>query len=176
MRLVLDYIFTHATTVSMNSPFSSYKDKSLPRNYAEIFDPKDYECKDSLELESYAHNLRNYLLGLLAQKPFPEFLFNKLEKRLDGITSILQSRSSASGVLNKEQATKRMEVLSQRLDGAPATSTSTRIDLVSSRPAKKRKIEPVYVNDVKKSMEALRSLKKSYSDSESTLTVEEEED
>ena len=119
----------------------------LPKNYADEFVAADYEHKDSVELESYARNLRNKLLEYLSQKPFPAFLFEKLEKRLDGLTSILQKRSVVRSVLSAEQATKRLSILSARLDPAvPATSRSMGAD---GPQLKKRKFG--YLDDVNKS-------------------------
>lgn len=153
-----------------NSPFGSPSDVKtpLPRNYAEAFNPEDYECKDSIELESYARNLHNYLMSLLKQTPFPAFLFEKLEKRLDGITSILQKRSSASSVSNKEDAMRRLQTLSSRIDNATVQASP------ASPPLKKRRIEAPCISSVRKDMEELRRLKRSYSDS--TQPVEEEEE
>lgn len=155
-----------------HSPFGSPADvkQPLPRNYAEAFNPEDYECKDSIELESYARNLHNYLMGLLKQQPFPAFLFEKLEKRLDGITSILQKRSSASTALNKEAASSRLQALAAKLDSATVETESL------PPPVKKRRVEAPCIKDVKESMAELRRLKRSYSDSQSTQPVEEEEE
>jgi hypothetical protein len=154
------------------SPFGSPSDVKapLPRNYSDAFNPEEYECKDSIELESYARNLHNYLMGLLKQTPFPAFLFEKLEKRLDGITSILQKRSSASTALNKDTAMDRLQKLSSRIDNATAIPEPT------PPPLKKRRIEAPCISDVKRDMDELRRLKRSYSDSQSTQPVEEEEE
>lgn len=164
----------------MNSPFNTPQRNPLPRNYAEIFDPKDYECKDSIELESYARNLHNYMMSLLEQPRFPEFLFDKLEKRLDGVTSILQKRSAASGVFNKDKAKKRLQELSERMDNAvvppPVFLAPGSMYLDNKQPAKKRKIESPCISEVKKNMDSLRQLKRSYSDSQSTQPLDEEEE
>lgn len=165
-------------TVNMNSPFGYLNNtpaKPLARNYSETFDPQEYEAKDSIELESYARNLHNYLNSLLTQEPFPAFLFEKLEKRLDGITCILAKRCAASGALNKAKAKARLETLGQRLEPVsvpvdlPPTTPRSMID-VKGHPPKKRKLD--CVREVKEDMDALRSLKDSYS----TQEVEEEED
>lgn len=153
-----------------NSPFGSPSEvkPTLQKNYGDAFNPEEYECKDSIELESYARNLHNYLMTLLKQTPFPAFLFEKLEKRLDGITSILQKRSSASTALNKDQAMSRLQAISSRIE------TATAIPEPSQPPLKKRRTEAPCIKDVKKDMDELRRLKRSYSDS--TQEVEEEED
>src|ERR1700760_542102 len=136
----------------MESPFSSplltqqsYARPPLPRNYSETFNAADYEKKDSIELESYARNLHNYLQTLLPQNPFPANLFDKLEKRLDGITSILQSRSLASGVLSRDAAKKKLERLGNRLESTapvlPTLLTPQGMNDDKKHPAKKRKLD-----------------------------------
>lgn len=167
----------------MNSPFGSPSEPRPPplqRNYADVFKPEDYECKDSVELESYARNLRNYLITLLSQEPFPQFLFDKLEKRLDGITTILLKRSVANHVLDKKGAQARLNALDRRLETIqPILSASTcpqGMRDVNPAPLKKRKADPEHVQEVRKEMQALRDLKKSYSDSQSTEPVDDEEE
>lgn len=164
---------------SPGSPFAYQTQKPLPRNYAEEFNEADYECKDSIELESYARNLSNYLNGLLTQTPFPANLFEKLEKRLNGIICLLQKRSAARGVLNKDQAKERLQALGRKLDATaiPTPSMTTPIAMVDEpdHPPKKRKISPC-IPQVRKDMEELRRLKRSYSDSQSTQPVDEEEE
>lgn len=118
----------------------------LAKNYSDVFVAADYEHKDSVELESYARNLRNTLLGLLSQKPFPAFLFEKLEKRLDGLTSILAKRSVASTVLDSEKASKRLAILSARLD--PTVPATTRSMGPDGPPLKKRRFG--YLEDIDK--------------------------
>lgn len=142
----------------------------LPRNYATEFNPEDYECKDSIELESYARNLHNYLMGLLKQTPFPAHLFEKLEKRLDGISSILQKRLSASSALTKSEAEARLKKLAAKLDAATVDEPTPQ------PPIKKRRVEAPCISDVKRSMDELRRLKRSYSDSTQELEVDEEEE
>lgn len=166
----------------MNSPFgapSEPRPPPLQRNYADVFKPEDYECKDSVELESYARNLRNYMLQLLQQQPFPQFLFDKLEKRLDGITTILLKRSVANHVLDKKGAQERLNALDRRLQTiqpilSASTSPQGMLD-VNPAPLKKRKqSEPEHVQEVRRELNSLRQLKKSYSDSQSTQPVDEE--
>lgn len=171
------------STVNMNSPYHSPFNVSSPpqrpKNYAEVFDPKEYECKESIELESYARNLRNYLMSLLQQEPFPAFLFEKLEKRLDGITSILMKRSVANSVLDKGKAVERMRALDRRLEvTAPVLGETCPQGMhdLPSHPPKKRKLDPIHVQEVRKEAQALRMLRESYSGSESTLAVDEEEE
>ncbi len=163
---------------SHSSPFETFTPPQKQRNYSDIFDPKEYECKDSLELESYARNLHNYLMTLLPQTPFPAFLFEKLEKRLDGITSILQKRCAASGVLNKDQATKRLQSISDRLAAtAPKPplyqAEGTMVDK-TSHPPKKRKLD--FVKDIQKEAQSLRLLKASYNSEDTEEAEDEEED
>jgi len=162
-----------------NSPFNVTSKPPLPRNYAETFDPAQYECKDSVELESYARNLHNYLKTLLEQNPFPQFLWDKLEKRLDGITSILEKRSLASGVSNKAAAEQRLQKLSDKINATaispPAHTSAVGMLDVNPRPTKRSRIEPMYVRQVREDVDSLKALKMSYSD-ESTLPVEEEEE
>lgn len=178
--IILDLISTVNMNSPYNSPFNVQSPKPLPRNYSETFNAEEYECKDSIELESYSRNLRNYLMGLLQQEPFPAFLFEKLEKRLDGITCILMKRSVANPVFDKEKAKAKMRALDRRLDTiAPAIPTQTTPQGMldePNHPPKKRKIESPCISDVKKEMEALRMLKRSYSSSQSTLEVDEEEE
>lgn len=153
------------------SPFETSRTPTLPRNYSDTFDPKEYECKDSLELESYARNLHNYLMTLLPQTPFPAFLFEKLEKRLDGITSILQKRSAAKGVLNKDQAKLRLQKLGARLDATAPRIVFNKDEIgepldVTEPPPKKRRIEvPEFVKEIQREEAALKLLKRSYSGS-----------
>lgn len=166
------------------SPFGSPSQQQRPqlqKNYSEVFDPREYECKDSIELESYARNLHNYLTSLLPQTPFPAFLFEKLEKRLDGITSILQKRCAAKGVLDQDQAKKRLQALGQRLDQPDAPTALPKtfprgMEDLPSHPPKKRKMEPGYVQDVRRQSSSLKLLRNSYTDSEKTLEVDEEEE
>jgi len=136
------------------SPFGApgLPQQPLPKNYSDVFVPADYEHKDSVELESYARNLRNKLLEYLSQEPFPAFLFEKLERRLDGLTSILQKRSAASNVLSKEQATRRLSTLSARLD--PAVPATSRAMGSEGPPLKKRRFG--YLDDVNKSRKELQ--------------------
>ncbi len=153
-----------------NSPFNTQQAATpKPRNYSDVFNPEEYECKASLELESYARNLKNYLLTLLSQDPFPAFLFEKLEKRLDGVSSILQKRSAVSGVLSKDKAKERLHVLSSRLECTDANASEEQ----TTPPAKRRKLDPPCQEDVIKEMNALRRLKRSYSDSQKTEEEEE---
>jgi len=148
------------------NPFNSPHQQQAPlaRNYAETFNAADYECKDSIELESYARNLHNYLNTLLPQKPFPAFLFEKLEKRLDGITSILQKRSLASHGLTADKAKERLRALDQRLSGSTAsdaisvpkiTTPSGMLD-EPSHPPKKRKYEAPCIKDVRDALQEQR--------------------
>ena len=132
------------------SPFGApgLPQQPLTKNYSDTFVEADYEHKDNVELESYARNIRNKLLEYCSQEPFPAFLFDKLEKRLDGLTSMLQKRSAAKGVLNKEQATKRLNELSLRLD--PAVPATSRAMGNAGPPLKKRRF--AYLDEVKASM------------------------
>lgn len=157
--------------MAYKSPFEYTTQKPLVKNYAEIFDPKEYECKDSLELESYGRNLHNYLKTLLEQTPFPAFLFEKLEKRLDGITSILANRSAARGVLDKRAALKRLKDLGERIDSfAPVPiETGTEVEPL----AKRQRVDPLYVQEVRKEADSLKTLRQSYS---AGSREEEEED
>lgn len=161
------------------SPFGSPRQTQpapLPRNYSEIFDPAEYECKTDVDLESYARNLSNYLNQLLTQQPFPAFLFDKLEKRLEGITSILKKRSTAKGVCaTKQQAEERLKRLTASLDAVSSTQpvSPEEDDLPPSPPYKKRKFEsPGYVKEVQRAKDSLTLLQKSYSKDQD----EEEED
>ncbi len=155
----------------MNSPFGSpspsQQSGPAPRNYAEVFDPRDYEGKSDIELESYARNLHNYIKTLLPQNPFPAILFDKLEKRLDGITSMLTKRYAAKGVLNRTQAKDRWEKLGQRLDAFAAEEPE-----LLERPSKRQRVEPPCQKEVREELEALRHLRKSYAEKQ----PEEEED
>lgn len=163
------------------SPFNVSSRPPLPRNYSEEFNAQDYENKNSIELESYARNLHNYLNQLLTQMPFPAFLFEKLEKRLLGITSILQSRSAASGALDREKASERLQALGKKLEAATAKNESA-IPLPTSivqfpdeqglPPRKRARVEPMYLQQVRKDVQELKALK----ESTSNLGVEEEED
>lgn len=170
----------------MNSPYQSPfgqpsqpSKPALPKNYSEVFKEEEYECKDSIELESYARNLRNYLLTLLQQEPFPAFLFEKLEKRLDGITTILMKRSVAGKIMSKTDATAKMRALERRLDtiaiNPPTETTPQGMHDDVNHPPKKRKLEPRHVQEVREGMDSLRRLKQSYS-SQSTLEVDDEEE
>lgn len=168
-----------------NTPPQPELKPALPRNYADVFRPEDYECKESLELESYARNLHNYLMTLLPQNPFPAFLFDKLEKRLDGITSILQKRSAQSGAFDKDKAKERLKQLGALLAPVEVTTPKARtmLDDLGDRvikPAfdnmtpplpKKRKLDPDYVTQVRNDSEALKLLRNGYSKG-----VEEEEE
>lgn len=145
----------------MQSPWGSpITTAPLPKNYSDTFNTEEYEAKSSLELESYARNLKNLLMSYLQQDPFPAFLFEKLEKRLDGITSILAKRSAASHVLNKDQARQRLQELSARIDPVsvdaelPATSRAMGV----GPPLKKRKFE--YLDDIKKAQAELKDKEK----------------
>lgn len=140
------------------NPFNYTPKPPLPRNYSEDFNPADYECKSNIELESYARNLHNYLNSLLPQNPFPAFLFEKLEKRLDGITSILQKRCAASGALNKDKAKQRLQTLGSRLDSAvvpmPISTTRSAEDIAEERdlPPRKRARTDLCQDDIKRAM------------------------
>lgn len=124
-----------------------------PKNYSDTFVASDYECKTTIDLESYARNLRNTLMGLLSQTPFPGALFDKLEQRLDGITCILQKRYAVSNVSNAEQAKVKMEAISKRLDALVTVPNG--MDTMPGPPLKKRKYEPC-VSDVRKALEQER--------------------
>lgn len=169
----------------MNSPHNTYhnpfdnkpQQQPLPRNYSDTFNEADYECKDSIELESYARNLRNYLMGLLQQEPFPQFLFDKLEKRLDGIVSILKKRSAASNVSNKDQARARLKALDTALNKAVniITDSQEEPEKLDEPPLKKRRL-PEHVQEVLDSKKALQKQKEKWSFNEdATQDVEEEE-
>lgn len=164
----------HVYGSPFNTGYSSPK-APLPRNYSDEFNPEEYECKSSIELESYQRNLLNYLKGLLSQDPFPAALFEKLEKRVDGITSILKKRYQEKKTMNLEQAKRRLEQLSAEL--APSTSTagseSTEDTTEDTRPMKKRKIEPVYVQQVRQAMQETKNKDKFTFNEEAE---EEEED
>lgn len=153
--------------------YMSSKTPNLQRNYAETFKPEDYECKETLELESYQRNLRNYLLQLLQQDPFPAALFDKLEKRLDGIVSILEKRYLASGVsVNKRQAEEKLKALDQRLEKVNAAATD--LEKLEEPPAKRQRKDPGYVEEVRKAKDALSKLKRAYSPPASQMQEEEE--
>lgn len=154
------------------NPFETRRAQPLPRNYSEEFVAADYECKDSVELESYRRNLRNYLLSLLQQDPFPTFLFDKLEKRLDGITSILEKRSAASGALTKEAAQQRLKKLDERIQAADAMSQEKPEE---ERPAKRRRIDPQYVQEVRNAKNSLDLLRQQYAGQSQQQEEEEDE-
>lgn len=165
----------------MNSPFETRRSQPLPRNYSEEFVAADYECKDTLELESYQRNLRNYLLSLLQQDPFPAALFDKLEKRLDGIISILEKRYAASGVsVNKKAAEEKLKALDQRLEKiSAAASSQEKLDVypddITPPPAKRQRKDPGYVEEVRKAKDQHKKLKKTFSFNRSQMEEEEEE-
>lgn len=127
-----------------SSPFGSPSQRTsqpLARNYSEVFDERDYECKSDLELESYARNLSNYLDKLLKDTPFPAFLFEKLEKRYNGILSILKRRSTAKGVSTTAgQARERLQRLNASLDALSSTQPEEPEDCEDHRPTKKPKL------------------------------------
>lgn len=152
------------------SPFHTSPRPSLPKNYADTFVAADYECKDSIELESYARNLHNYLLTLLPQEPFPQFLFDKLEKRLDGISSILQKRSKDLVLANKEKAKERLEQLAARISSTEVPTT-TGMDETRSPPIKKRRIHAPCQDEVRNSLKRHRE---TFSFNESQAEEEEE--
>lgn len=155
---------------SYNSPFETQAKPVLNKNYAEVFNEEDYEGKNNIELESYSRNLHNYLKQLLPQNPFPAALFEKLETRLDGLTSMLERRYAASGVLDRTKAEERLQSISARLDQAPAVLPPTTPKLMideSPRPLKKRKVpEPAFVASIRKDVDALRDLRRSYQEKE----------
>jgi len=176
MAIILDLV----SAVNMNSPYQNPFDKpvqqQLQRNYSDVFKAEDYECKDSLELESYARNLRNYLMGLLQQDPFPAFLFEKLEKRLDGIVSILTKRSAASNVLGKNDARARLKQLDALLNKAVEIETVTSQQDTPEPPLKKRRVDPMYVDEVRKSDQALKQTRDKANDKFIINDDEEEEE
>lgn len=157
----------------MNSPYNTYNNPfdnkpqqpAFPRNYSDTFNEADYECKDSIELESYARNLRNYLMGLLQQDPFPAFLFEKLEKRLDGIVSILKKRSAANNVSNKQQAQARLKALDTALNKAVniITDKEEEQEKLDEPPLKKRRLDlPQHVKDINKARKELKESKEKF--------------
>lgn len=156
------------------NPFETKGTQPLPRNYSDVFNPEDYEWKDSIELESYARNLTNYLRQLLQQTPFPAFLFEKLEKRLDGITSILEKRSLASGALDKDKAKERLLALERKITPVAVTRMDSQEKL--EPPIKKRRLDPAYVEEVRACKNELDRIKKSYSPPCSQAEMEEEEE
>lgn len=130
---------------SWSSPFSPNpsqpQQQYQPRNYAEVFDERDYQCKTDIELESYARNLSNYLDKLLKDTPFPAFLFEKLEKRYNGILSILKKRSAAKGVSTTAgQARERLQRLNASLDALSSTQPTEPDDCEDHRPPKKQRL------------------------------------
>lgn len=130
-----------------SSPFGSPRQplqQHLPKNYTEVFDERDYECKSDIELESYARNLSNYLNRLLTDMPFPAVLFEKLETRLNGILSMLKKRCAARGVsTTKQAAEERLKRMTASLDAVSTTQplSPEPEDCEDHRPAKKRKFE-----------------------------------
>lgn len=160
------------------SPFGSPRQQAPPplsRNYAEIFDPKDYECKSDLELESYARNLSNYLDKLLKDQPFPAFLFEKLETRFNGILSMLKSRSAAKGVsTTKHSAQERLKRLNASLDALSSTQPASPDDDVEDhRPLKKVRTFQ-FNEEIRQEMKEEKKRKRSLFPS--TKDEEEEED
>lgn len=145
---------------SWSSPFETYqKPPPLPRNYSEVFDPADYECKSNIELESYARNLHNTLINLLPQKPFPAALFDKLEKRFDGLTSMLTKRCAASGVCTDPTTARlRLSKIAERLDKAvpamPSLSTPSLMIDEEDHHTKRTRVDPDSVLEVRKAMVA----------------------
>lgn len=129
------------------SPFGSPsqpQQQPLQRNYSEIFDPKQYECKTDIELESYARNLSNYLDKLLKDTPFPAFLFEKLEKRYNGILCMLKKRSAAKSVsVTPTAARQRLIKLNASLDALSSTQPvepEEDYDCEDHRPPKKQRL------------------------------------
>lgn len=133
------------------SPSSPQERRHLPKNYSEEFDPRQYECQTTVDLESYARNLHNMLMGFLKQNPFPAALFDKLEKRLDGITSILQNRYRANAITTDiGTAEHRLRTLSKRIAPAlPETTTPQTMQDEPDHPPKKRKFESPCIKDVR---------------------------
>lgn len=157
----------------MNSPYNNpfaNNHKPLVKNYADTFVEADYDHMSTENLESYARNLHNTLLGLLDQDPYPAALFEKLEKRHDGLLSMLKKRYAASNVsLDKKAARARLMSAQRELE----SSRGIKEEVESLYPPKKKaRMEPGYVSDVKKGMEEIK-LKHS---SQSTQPVEEEEE
>lgn len=142
-------------------PFGSPKQQAQPqlaKNYTEIFDERDYECKTDIELESYARNLSNYLNRLLTEMPFPAVLFDKLESRLNGILSMLKKRCAAKGVsTTKHSAEERLKRITASLDAISTTQPSSPDDAEDHRPAKKRKFE--FNEEVRRELRAERERK-----------------
>lgn len=177
----LAIIQTRLVLAQMNyhSPFGSpsqhnYSRPPLPRNYSEIFDPAEYECKSDLDLESYARNLSNYLNKLLTETPFPAFLFEKLEKRYNGIISILKKRSAAKGVsTTAKEAEERLRRLNAELDAHSSTQPVEPDDVEDHRPTKKRKFE--FNEEVKRELQRERQ-RKALSQTAKPTEEEEEED
>lgn len=152
------------------SPFNSSPKQTLNKNYSEVFDPAEYECKDTQDLESYRRNLHNMLMDYLKQTPFPAYLFDKLSKREEGIASILEKRYAASGVLNKEQAKKKLADLEARMNAVGTMQDENPV------PLKKRKLDPPYVEEVRTSMQQIRDLRSSGPNFIINDTTEEEEE
>lgn len=152
-----------------NNPFDARKPQGLPKNYREEFKEEDYEHMSTEEIESYARNLKNTLLGLLDQDPWPAALFDKLEKRHNGLLSMLKKRYAASSVsTNKQDARQRLLKAQEELD---AYATTKREEVESMPPKKKQKL-PEFIQEVRRSMKEA-SLKNS---SQSTQPVDEEEE
>lgn len=127
------------------SPTPEPATRSLPKNYSETFNAEDYECKTTVDLEAYARNLHNMLMDFLKQTPFPAALFNKLEVRLDGITSILQNRYRANAITTDiGTAEHRLRTLSARIApvSIPTTTTPQAMQDEPDHPPKKRKYSP----------------------------------
>lgn len=146
-----------STVMHKATPFDYLASKTQctpnTKNYSDTFVKSEYENKSSVELESYARNLANYLKTLLDQDPFPEFLFDKLEKRLDGIAEILSERKSAAGTRSKGEARNRLIEIMAKIDPFEGED--------DSRPPKKQKQDPNYVEEVRNSQleKRKRSLK-----------------
>lgn len=164
-------------TPTYRNPFDDAPKGPLyqPRNYSDSFKPEEYESMSSIDMEAYARNLHNYLMTLLQQEPFPAFLFEKLEKRLDGLTSLLKKRSAASGALNKDKAKERIIALGKQLDQASPAPVPME-DTDEPLPKRRRIDPPGYVKELVKENNALKDLKRSYGDSTQPVEEEEEED
>lgn len=160
------------------SPFYSPKSSNLARNYSDVFDPAEYECKSDLDLESYARNLSNYLNSLLPQIPFPAFLFNKLETRYNGVLCILKKRSAAKGVLTtRQEAEERLRALNAELDSQMSTPPiSLEVDdFEDQRPKKKQKLFS-FNPDIKRELEAERKRKREAEEKKQEKEDAEEEE
>lgn len=118
---------------NIDSPFGSVNFPDQSRNcYDEVFDRKKYEYKSTIDLVGWVKNLLRKIEALNESDPHPTELIQKLEERVSGITSMIQSRREAAGTedstLERIAVRKRLRESEAILASLNSSTSSKELD------------------------------------------------